>query len=150
MQVQVTLSWPCQSHVRILEYEFSILFTLSKGDYHIGLPSCNPSKIPSCLKWRKAIKINPTLVTCSDLDLFYNPRLFRLSNPRCLFVCTALLTSKTHVFGNAEMSLPGLGLAVPVEPESQPPTVHELDEGSEWRFEVAQGTHIEVKVIMGY
>ena len=44
------------------------------------------------------------------------------------------------------MALPGLGLAAPLEPESQPSTIHELDEGTEWRFEIAFGLEIEVKV----
>ena len=44
------------------------------------------------------------------------------------------------------MALPGLGLAVSLEPESQPSTIHELEEGTEWRFEIAFGLEIEVKV----
>lgn len=43
------------------------------------------------------------------------------------------------------MSLPGLQLSTPVETKLAP-AVHELQEGSEWRFEVAFGTKIEVKV----
>lgn len=47
------------------------------------------------------------------------------------------------------MSLPGLGL---VEPEEQQhagvetTTEHELSKGSEWRFEVGFGKHVNVKV----
>ncbi len=45
------------------------------------------------------------------------------------------------------MSLPGLDLlSAPVEKPPTLPTVHELKEGSEWRFEVAFGTQVEVKV----
>lgn len=43
------------------------------------------------------------------------------------------------------MSLPGLQLSTPVEIETAT-TIHELKEGSEWRFEVAFGSKIEVKV----
>ncbi len=43
------------------------------------------------------------------------------------------------------MSLPGLQLSAPVE-TNVAPAVHELQEGSEWRFEVAFGTKAEVKV----
>lgn len=42
------------------------------------------------------------------------------------------------------MSLPGLQLTAPVELAA--PTVHELEKGSEWRFEVAFGNNVEVKV----
>ena len=42
------------------------------------------------------------------------------------------------------MSLPGLQLTAPVEVAA--PTVHELQKGSEWRFEVAFGNNVEVKV----
>jgi hypothetical protein len=45
------------------------------------------------------------------------------------------------------MSLPGLGLAEPEEaPAVETTTEHRLTEGSEWRFEVAFGKHITVKV----
>ena len=46
-----------------------------------------------------------------------------------------------------KMSLPGLGLAAPQEVTTQPATIHELGEGTEWRFEVAYGANIEIKVI---
>ena len=46
----------------------------------------------------------------------------------------------------AGMSLPGLGLSVVPEAQSCPLVVHELKEGAEWRFEVAFGTNVEVKV----
>lgn len=45
-----------------------------------------------------------------------------------------------------KMSLPGLGLAAPQEVTAQLSTIHELAEGTEWRFEVAFGSIIEVKV----
>ena len=45
----------------------------------------------------------------------------------------------------SEMSLPGLELSAPVETVVTP-TVHELKEQTEWRFEVAFGTKIEVRV----
>ena len=44
-----------------------------------------------------------------------------------------------------EMSLPGLELSAPVETVVTP-TVHELKEQTEWRFEVAFGTKLEVRV----
>lgn len=44
------------------------------------------------------------------------------------------------------MSLPGLGLAEPDEPQSLETTEHELSKESEWRFEVAVGKHVTVKV----
>jgi polyribonucleotide 5'-hydroxyl-kinase len=45
------------------------------------------------------------------------------------------------------MSLPGLGLAEPDEaPAVETTTEHTLTEGSEWRFEVAFGKNIIVKV----
>lgn len=43
------------------------------------------------------------------------------------------------------MSLPGLQISAPAEVESIP-TIHELKEGTEWRFEVAFGSKVEVKV----
>ena len=44
------------------------------------------------------------------------------------------------------MSLPGLQISsTPVEIEAAP-TIHELKEGTEWRFEVAFGSKVEVKV----
>ena len=43
------------------------------------------------------------------------------------------------------MSLPGLQLSAPVETQVVP-TVHDLTEGTEWRFEVAFGTRVEVRV----
>ena len=43
------------------------------------------------------------------------------------------------------MSLPGLQLSAPVE-ATVVPTIHDLKEGSEWRFEVAFGAAIEVRV----
>ena len=43
------------------------------------------------------------------------------------------------------MSLPGLDLSAPVETVVTP-TVHELKEQTEWRFEVAYGTKVEVRV----
>lgn len=46
-----------------------------------------------------------------------------------------------------KMSLPGLGLAAPQEVTTQPSTIHDLGEGTEWRFEVAFGASIEIKVI---
>lgn len=43
------------------------------------------------------------------------------------------------------MSLPGLDLSAPVEIVATS-TVHELKEQTEWRFEVAFGTKVEVRV----
>lgn len=43
------------------------------------------------------------------------------------------------------MSIPGLQLSAPVD-TNVIPAVHELQEGTEWRFEVAFGTKVEVKV----
>lgn len=45
----------------------------------------------------------------------------------------------------SKMSLPGLELSAPVETIATP-TVHELKEQTEWRFEVAFGTKVEVRV----
>ena len=45
----------------------------------------------------------------------------------------------------SEMSLPGLDLSAPVE-TLVTPTIHELKEQTEWRFEVAFGTKLEVRV----
>lgn len=45
----------------------------------------------------------------------------------------------------SKMSLPGLDLSAPVETVATP-TVHELKEQTEWRFEVAFGTKVEVRV----
>ena len=44
-----------------------------------------------------------------------------------------------------KMSLPGLQLEAPVETGSTP-TIHDIKENSEWRFEVAFGSKVEVKV----
>ena len=43
------------------------------------------------------------------------------------------------------MSLPGLHISTP-EPETKSVAAHELKERTEWRFEVAFGTHVEIKV----
>jgi hypothetical protein len=43
------------------------------------------------------------------------------------------------------MSLPGLQLEAPVESVSAP-AIHEIEENSEWRFEVPFGSKVEVKV----
>jgi len=43
------------------------------------------------------------------------------------------------------MSLPGLQLSAPVE-TTVTPIIHDLKEGTEWRFEVAFGTKVEVRV----
>ena len=51
-----------------------------------------------------------------------------LSTIRCLFT----------------MSLPGLNVSAPV-PEVVTASTYELKEGTEWRFEVAFGTKVEVK-----
>ena len=45
----------------------------------------------------------------------------------------------------SKMSLPGLDLTAPVETVLTQ-TVHELKEQTEWRFEVAFGTKIEIRV----
>ena len=45
----------------------------------------------------------------------------------------------------SKMSLPGLDLSAPVETVVSP-TVHELKEQTEWRFEVAFGNTVEVRV----
>ncbi|KAL2070533.1 hypothetical protein VTL71DRAFT_13559 [Oculimacula yallundae] len=52
------------------------------------------------------------------------------------------------------MSIPGLGQAVPAAAFSAPttsaaPVVHELQQNSEWRFEVAIGQTIDVKILSG-
>ena len=43
------------------------------------------------------------------------------------------------------MSLPGLNISAPVQ-EVKAPVAYDLREGTEWRFEVAFGTKVEVKV----
>lgn len=43
------------------------------------------------------------------------------------------------------MSLPGLQLEAPVVSISEP-TIHDIKENSEWRFEVPFGSKVEVKV----
>ena len=43
------------------------------------------------------------------------------------------------------MSLPGLQLSAPVE-TAVVPTIQDLTENTEWRFEVAFGTKVEVRV----
>ena len=48
--------------------------------------------------------------------------------------------------GFDKMSLPGLGLAAPQEVTAQLSTTHELAEGTEWRFEVAFSSVVEIKV----
>ncbi|KAI9787186.1 MAG: Cleavage polyadenylation factor subunit clp1 [Geoglossum umbratile] len=45
------------------------------------------------------------------------------------------------------MALPGLQLTAPTEVNTS--TTHELQRGSEWRFEVAFGTNVEVKLLSG-
>lgn len=45
------------------------------------------------------------------------------------------------------MPLPGLGLSAAPRAEIRLPTIHELKEGTEWRFEVAFGASVEVKVL---
>lgn len=46
----------------------------------------------------------------------------------------------------AMMSLPGLQLNAPTVPVSSGPIFHDIKENTEWRFEVAFGAKIEVKV----
>ena len=43
------------------------------------------------------------------------------------------------------MSLPGLDLSAPIE-TATPPTIHELKKQTEWRFEVAFGSRVELRV----
>lgn len=54
------------------------------------------------------------------------------------------VTLPGHAY-TSKMSLPGLDLSAPVETFATP-TVHELKEQTEWRFEVAFGTKVEVRV----
>ena len=44
------------------------------------------------------------------------------------------------------MNLPGLGLEEPVEEDTVETTQHELTKDCEWRFEVAVGKVVQVKV----
>lgn len=44
------------------------------------------------------------------------------------------------------MNLPGLGLEEPEEEQKVETTQHELAKDCEWRFEVAVGKYIQVKV----
>lgn len=44
------------------------------------------------------------------------------------------------------MSLPGLGLEEPEEVQKIETTQHELAKDREWRFEVAAGKYVQVKV----
>lgn len=44
------------------------------------------------------------------------------------------------------MALPGLQLNAPAAPVSSAPILHDIKENTEWRFEVAFGSKIEVKV----
>ena len=46
---------------------------------------------------------------------------------------------------SSKMSLPGLDLSAQAETVATP-TVHELKEQTEWRFEVAYGTKLEIRV----
>lgn len=46
------------------------------------------------------------------------------------------------------MSLPGLQLDSPSEPTVAASVFHEFGKNTEWRFEVAFGTNIEVKVCL--
>jgi hypothetical protein len=55
----------------------------------------------------------------------------------------ALLNSHIQ---NGAMSLPGLGLSEPEEVAQSEVIQHNLDKESEWRFEVAAGKYIQVKV----
>ncbi|KAI9883504.1 MAG: hypothetical protein M1823_004721 [Watsoniomyces obsoletus] len=47
------------------------------------------------------------------------------------------------------MSLPGLQVVVPTVDEPAATIVHELPRGSEWRFEVAFGVEVQVKLLTG-
>lgn len=44
------------------------------------------------------------------------------------------------------MSLPGLGLEEPEEVQTVETTQHELGKECEWRFEVAVGRYVQIKV----
>ena len=44
------------------------------------------------------------------------------------------------------MSLPGLGLEEPEEVQTVETTQHRLEKGTEWRFEVAVGKYVHIKV----
>ena len=58
---------------------------------------------------------------------------------------TAVRYSRPGYANTSKMSLPGLDLSAPVETVTTP-TVHELKEQTEWRFEVSFGTKVEVRV----
>jgi hypothetical protein len=47
---------------------------------------------------------------------------------------------------NGVMSLPGLGLEEPEELQKVETTQHELAKDREWRFEVAAGKYVQLKV----
>ena len=47
------------------------------------------------------------------------------------------------------MSLPGLGLEEPQEVQQVETSQHELAKDCEWRFEVAVGKYIQLKVRLG-
>lgn len=64
-----------------------------------------------------------------------------------ILVSTAKTATSNELPILPTMSLPGLDLSAPVEKPTLP-AIHELKEGSEWRFEVAFGTQAEVKVTM--
>lgn len=49
-------------------------------------------------------------------------------------------------FRHGVMSLPGLGLSEPEEVAQTETSHHDLNKDSEWRFEVAAGKYIQVKV----
>lgn len=73
------------------------------------------------------------------------PQAQTLETPEQSRAATAVkVTLPGHAY-TSNMSLPGLDLSAPVKTFATP-TVHELKEQTEWRFEVAFGTKVEVRV----
>ena len=74
-----------------------------------------------------------------------NPQAQTPETPEISRAANAVKVTIPGQANTSKMSLPGLDLSAPVETVATP-TVHELKEQTEWRFEVAFGSKVEVRV----
>lgn len=74
-----------------------------------------------------------------------SPQAQTLETPETSRAARAVKVTFPRHASTSKMSLPGLDLSAPIETVTAP-TVHELKEQTEWRFEVAFGTKVEIRV----
>ena len=96
----------------------------------------NLSNMKDCVRGIKNLRLN-------------SPQAHTLKTPEKSRAAEAIKVAFPGHANISEMSLPGLELSAPVE-TAVTLTVHELKEQTEWRFEVAFGTKLEVRVRSPY